>query len=640
MAWYEPEETVGALWHKMVGAPPGPPHFANASVTLADLKNRLSVFFRGLGGHGAIEIKAAGAVPTDYRLSFRERLGHSSAHHNGLRFDGKNLFLPDQMDAYPEAQLNTMLYFWLAAFAVCAKNHFIQYPADPLQADLVRLHQAQKTSHEVLQHFPGLKARYLRLCEALRASRPARNLPPVETEIERTIFAMLGGLRSGFIELVEADTPDISHIQAPPDYRSFMPVILWGEPNVRPSGNTKKPASQTASNSNESEDGGDKTYVAQRRNADQAKQKDALLFNRFEAVLSIAEMLNLRRTIDDESSDNAKKAADDLDELSLVESDKAPTTRIKFDLDLAPQDVDRERLSKGILYKEWDWREGRYMPDYCRVLHAQASTETQADGWKPDKAASRRIRAVARRFEALRPKRQILHRQLDGEELDMDALVRSYCDLTAMGEGSDNVFLQTRELERDLSVAVLFDASRSTESWVKGRQVIDVAKEALFALTMGLSASNDSHAIYSFSSLKRNRVFIETIKAFSEKSGHDVLARISALRPGHYTRLGAAVRHVSALLGGEASERKLLLVITDGKPNDLDHYEGRYGVEDTRRAIIEARAAGQAVFGITVDSKARSYFPYMFGQRAFSILHHPDKLVQALPLIFQHLVAR
>lgn len=80
-------------------------------------------------------------------------------------------------------------------------------------------------------------------------------------------------------------------------------------------------------------------------------------------------------------------------------------------------------------------------------------------------------------------------------------------------------------------------------------------------------------------------------------------------------------------------------MITDGKPNDLDHYEGRYGVEDTRRAILEARALEQAVFGMTVDSKARHYFPYMFGQRGFSILNNPDKVLQSLPLIFQHLVA-
>jgi nitric oxide reductase NorD protein len=638
MAWYEPEETVGAIWHKMVGAPPGPPHFEHAGVPLEAMKTRLGVFFRGLGGDGAIGIKAVNAAPAHYRMSFRERLGHSRAYHNGMRFDGENLLLPSRLDAFADPGQNEALYFWLAAFAVCAPVNSRPLPPDRLQADIMRLRAAKTTTDAVLYRFVGLRGRYQNLCDALRASRPARNLPPVEAEIERTIFAMLGGPRGGFIEWVEADNPDISTLQAPAEYHAFMPVILWGEqkaPEGRPG---KRPAPDSQSQSSEAKDGGKKNYAAKRRNADQAKKKHALLYNRFEAVMSIAEMLNLRRTIDDDSTDNAKKAADDLDEMSLIETRKVPATRIKFDLDLAPQDVDRERLSEGVLYKEWDWRRGSYLKDHCRILHSPSRVEAGAAVWVPDKAASRRIRAVARRFEALRPRRQLLHRQLDGPDLDMDAMVRAQCDLVAMGQGSDQVFIQSRALDRDLSVAVLFDASRSTESWVKGRQVIEVAKEALFALTAGLSASNDPHAIYSFSSLRRNRVFVDTIKDYSEQSGSQVRAKIGAMRPGHYTRLGAAIRHVSALLNAQPSERKLLLVITDGKPNDLDHYEGRYGVEDTRRSILEARALEQAVFGITVDSKARSYFPYMFGQRGFSIMHHPDKLVQALPLIFQHLV--
>ncbi len=638
MAWYEPEETVGALWHKIVGAPPGPPHFSDAAVQLSEIKNRLGVFFRGLGGDGAIAIKAANGTPADYRLSFRERLGHSSAQYNGLRFDGESLLLPDRLDAYSKPELNEALYFWLAAFAVCGPNPPASLPKDRLLADIMRLRIIKQTTDIALQRFAGLQNRHMALCAALRANRPQRELPPVEDKIEQTVLAMLGGPSGGYINLIEAKDPDLSGLHAPDDYRSFMPVILWGEHNTRAKATSKKTTPHTAE-AGASEDGGEKTYAAKRRNADQAKQKDALLFNRFEAVLSIAEMLNLRRTIDDESLDNAKKAADDLDEISLVETKKTPTTRIKFDLDLAPQDVERERLSDGLLYKEWDGRSGQYLVDHCRVLHTQAKVEYGANVWTPDKAANRRVRAVARRFEALRPRRQTLHRQLDGADLDMDAVVRSRCDLAAMGEGSGNVFIQSREVDRDLNVAVLFDASRSTESWIEGRQVIDVAKEALFALTLGLTASNDPHAIYSFSSLRRDRVYVETIKAFFEKSDAAVLAKIGAIRPGHYTRLGAAIRHVATVLERQPCERKLLLVITDGKPNDLDHYEGRYGVEDTRRAIVEARALGHAVFGITVDSKARSYFPYMFGQQAFSIVHHPDKLVQALPLIFQHLVA-
>ncbi len=174
---------------------------------------------------------------------------------------------------------------------------------------------------------------------------------------------------------------------------------------------------------------------------------------------------------------------------------------------------------------------------------------------------------------------------------------------------------------------------------MENRQVLDVAKEALTALTLGLSACGDDHALYSFSSCKRQRVWVQTIKDFAESDGAAVLARIARLRPGYYTRLGAAIRHASACLQQRANQRRLLLVITDGKPNDLDHYEGRYGVEDTARAIREARRLGHAVFGITIDAKAQAYFPRIFGQNAFSIVGHIGALTSALPLIYRHIVA-
>ena len=168
--------------------------------------------------------------------------------------------------------------------------------------------------------------------------------------------------------------------------------------------------------------------------------------------------------------------------------------------------------------------------------------------------------------------------------------------------------------------------------------MIDIEREALAALAWGLDACGDSFAIHAFSSLKRNRVFVQEVKRFAEPMAEAVEHRIAALKPGHYTRLGAAIRHMSALLAKEARKRRLLLVITDGKPNDLDHYEGRHGIEDSRMAVQEARRAGHAVFGITVDRDGKSWFPRLFGQGAFALIPHPEKLTQALPQIYRQLV--
>ncbi len=104
------------------------------------------------------------------------------------------------------------------------------------------------------------------------------------------------------------------------------------------------------------------------------------------------------------------------------------------------------------------------------------------------------------------------------------------------------------------------------------------------------------------------------------------------------TRFGAAVRHVAGLLADRPQRQRLLLLLSDGKPNDMDHYEGRYAIEDTRKAIQEARRAGLAVFGITIDRKAQDYFPVLFGPGAYAMVHHIDRLPQTLPIIYRQLI--
>jgi nitric oxide reductase NorD protein len=253
--------------------------------------------------------------------------------------------------------------------------------------------------------------------------------------------------------------------------------------------------------------------------------------------------------------------------------------------------------------------------------------------------ARRRIRSVRRQFEALRPKRVQLTRQIEGQDIDIEAAISARAELAATGEHSDRVYVSSRSQERDLAVSILFDASRSTETYVAGRQVIDIAREALMALAWGLDACGDDTAIDAFSSLRRDRVFVQSCKSFDESMDATVEARIAGLKPGHYTRLGAAVRHASANLAKRPRQRRLLLVLTDGKPNDLDHYEGRHGIEDSHMAVREARRLGQSVFGITIDHKSQATFARIFGKGGYVVIPDPEKLTAALPHLYRHLVS-
>ncbi len=644
----EPEETVGNLWHRLVGGHTTVASFPEAAVRFEGVAARLRVFFRGLGGEAGVEIRSAAPEVSHHRLTGRRRLGSRSERIACARFDGDHLSLPDTIDVFPDSRLNEDLYYWLAAWSAVGGANADELPRHPVRRDLARIGRAVRISDCVVERFPGLSTIHHRLKAATLAQRPQRRLPETEARIEVTICKALGDAGTLSVEPLDIAALASRSLsprergeivgEAPLDYRTYLPVPLWGEIDPRPRREARN-ESEAEPGSGKSAGGDGRVRRARRRATDQVNRKGGLFVHRFEKILTWAEHLNLHRDVEDDDEDSARKAADDHDEIGVGKLERKASTRLKIDLDLAPADVDLERLSAKLSYPEWDYRRQAMLADHVRILERQGETAPVGTGWTPGPKMERRIRAVRRQFEALRPRRELLGRQLDGHELDMDALIRSKADMIACGEGSDHIYRQTREQSRDLSVAVLIDASRSTESFVEDRMVLDVEREALVALAEGLDACGDEAAVLSFSSLRRDRVFVSRLKAFGEKAGPHVRARISALKPGFYTRLGAAIRHTSRLLAARPSRKKLLIVLTDGKPNDLDHYEGRYGVEDTRHAIIEARRAGQAVFGITIDSKAQGYFPRIFGARGFAIVGHPSRLTQALPVLYRHLIA-
>ena len=633
---WEPEETIGKLWHNFASRLGAPEAHDSAAVDLCEVSARLAVLFRGLGGNPSVELRPVSDEVSHHRLSWRRQLGADVESLPRTSFDGEILRLPKQLSVLPTREANGVLYVWLAAVAAHAPERVDE--DDPLRADLRALAATRQMVAQTLENAPGLSDLYTALCDGILNFRPRTHLPPIETAVEAVARHMLGdALPETAQPLWQAVTSgQYEGLNAPRKYMNFRPVPLW--PELRPVQFSQGHEVESRDTEGPPEEAGDGTHRARRRKADQAERSDSFILHKFEAILSWTEFLNLNRRVDDDDPDNAKKAADDQDEIGLGQISKAPPTRLKLHLDLAPEDVDRERVSGRVTYPEWDTRVGRYLPDHCCVLTSVAEAGESNAAYANDAAAARRIRAVKRQFEALRPGRVTTRGHLDGDALDTDAAVRSQVDRLANGDGSDRVWEQSRPEARDLAVSILLDVSRSTESAVTGRAVIDIEREALDALAWGLEACGDDFAIHAFSSLKRDRVYVQRCKGFDEPMTPLVEQRIGSLRPGFYTRMGAAIRHASADLSLQANQRRLLLVLTDGKPNDLDHYEGRHGIEDTAMAVREARRAGHAVYGVTVDRTGKSWFARMFGQGGFAIIPDPDKLIYALPQIYRQLV--
>ncbi len=619
----EPEETVGNLWHGLAEGLDAAVHYPGAAVSLTEVRTSLGVLFRALGGAAGVELSEVPAEAAQHRRSLPRRVAADHDKIHVASFDGHSLRLPPVIDCFDARALNRANYLWLTALAALTDLETATLPdmaKDPFAFDATQIALNAQAIDRALASCPGLRAAYAEMTRRVRATRPEQFLTKAEAAIELAICDHLEG-RGGAAPALTA---------AAPRYAPFQPVPIWLRFAAQGAGSSAEEAAETDQKPPAA--ALTKRKLGLRKDRGEANRKDSFILHRFESILSWAESMNLNRSVDDDDDENAQKAADDHDEITLSKVDKRAATRLRVHLDLSPADADHEALAGASTYPEWNWRSHSYMDGHCRVL--EAPPQHSNDAFTPDQ---RRIRDVRRQFEALRPRRILRPRQIDGQELDLDALIASRAEIAATERGSDRIWQASRQIERDLSVAFLVDTSRSTEAAVGDASVIDVARNTLAALAGGISAAGDRLGVWGFCSLRRDRVFVTCCKDFDTEMTPEVIGNIGALRPNHYTRLGAAIRHVSAKLSEETAARKLLIVLTDGKPNDLDHYEGRHGIEDSHMAVREARRAGLTLHGVIIDEDGQDWFARIFGRGGFTLLPNPSRLTRALPDIYRQL---
>ena len=614
----EPEETIGNLWHDMAHGMGGDNAYPDAAVRFADVRRSLAVLFRALGGSAGVELGEVPATLVRHRRTLKRKVGAEREKEYVARFDGERLRLPPLIAAFPDAKLNKACYFWLTALAAC--GDMLEETDHPRANDWAQIHANAAAMDRAFTACPGLRNAYAKMCEFTLATRQNPSLPLAEAAMEQAVRDQLSGITAQ--QQVE---------ETERGYLPFAPVPFWLRFSRSVAGDVAQSADETSAPPPAAATTTRK--MGDRKDRGEANRTDSFILHRFESILSWVESMNLNRSVDDDDDENAQKAAEDQDEITLSKVDKRAATRLRLHLDLSPADADHEKLAGEFTYPEWNHRSHSYMADHCRVLDAPAVPD-MVNPFTPD---PKRIREVRRQFETLRPRRILRPRQIDGSELDLDALVTAQANLAAIGESSDRIWQSARQVERDLAVAFLIDTSRSTEAAVGDTCVIDVAREALAALSTGIDAAGDQLGIWGFSSLRRDRVFLTRCKGFETKMSADVIANICALKPGHYTRLGAAIRHTSAMLAEQSAARKLLIVLTDGKPNDLDHYEGQHGIEDSHMAVREARRSGQSLHGVIIDEDGQDWFARIFGRGGFSLLSNPKNLTRALPDIYRTL---
>ncbi len=601
------EEYIGNLWHQTVTRWADTAHHPHA-VRLEDMQKPIGILFRAAGGMGTLRFMAASEQTIGGHRSWLHRIAGSGTRAALSVLESDVLALPPVLAVFNETELNRDLYLWLAMLAASYDN------TGQWVADNVRATQC------ALTHFSGFAPRYARLLEAQRALRPAlSHLAGKAADAEKIILNALSG------------TSAAAKVLTPKD---VAPVWLWIVASEPSDAKKSSPPASMLPKPPTTPRSPQATDNKRRRAKKQAYEKPRapmILPFRAESLLTWDEKIQSNRATDDDEDNNAIAAADDMETLSIADEGETLAARVRFDLDLPSSAADDAVIGEGHYFPEWDFRSAQLVAEHCCVQELLATPSATFSPPAPLRHVARQLR---RKLEVLRNAPRCLRGQESGDNIDMDAWVKFQTDsLGGRITHSDTppIYIRNVRGERSLSTLLLADLSQSTDAYANNEsRIIDLIRDALYVFGEALSAVGDPFAIWGFSSVRRHNVRMQHIKSFEDRWNTAVCNRVGAIRPGYYTRMGAAIRHATAQLEQRSERKRLLMLLTDGKPNDLDIYEGRYGLEDTRHAIHEARLAGLTPFCVTIDADAHDYLPQIFGKQGYAMMRHPQDLVHQL----------
>ena len=291
------------------------------------------------------------------------------------------------------------------------------------------------------------------------------------------------------------------------------------------------------------------------------------------------------------------------------------------------------------LYHEWDYNTKTYRPDWVSLYE---TLHPSGDAAYIDRLLAKHA-ALAKRLkqlmELLKPQHYVRVRyQEDGSELDLDVAIRSLIDLKGGSTPDTRINMSHRHDGRDIAVMILLDLSASLADIPDGceQSILELSQEAVALLGWSIQGLGDKFAIAGFSSNTRHEVRYQHIKGYSEQWDDTVKGRLAAMEAGYSTRMGAALRHASHYLGNQRAEKKIMLVLTDGEPSDIDATDPQLLIEDAHKAVQELDQQGIYTYCINLDPKADDYVERIFGNQ-YLVIDKIERLPEKLPKLFMSL---
>lgn len=552
-------------------------------VTLSEIKPRLTLLARALCG-----------VPIEIFPAEREG-----------GYKNLNFFLPINCSLFPTKEENLKFYFFRTAYLSVQKQLNLNWTSlEDLQQ--LSLDKAQETAPLVLeklfQEYPSLEDWYYEAVPKL----------PLEKNKETADFSWLYG--KWMKNSPEVDASDV--------LQNFDDVATKIQNSV---------VAETTLHANAVEE-------IQSLAIDKKQQEDYVLMHSFEKIETAEEFNGNWRDFD--GKDDLKEHQDALEEMnmrftvrvddmvhSVYQADFIENTSIA-------ESAEVDEKGFHLKYDEWDFKKRNYLPGFCKV-YPKSQIKTHPSYYKNTMAKYKTtLNGLRKMLTSVNNKMQQQRRQLQGEAFDLDALTDLYTDIHSGKSPDERVYLSNRKKNKDIAILVLLDLSLSSDGYAAGNRVIDVEKEVSILFGEILHEFDIDFAIDGFYSKTRNFTTYLTLKDFNE-NWNSAKHKIGAIEPNGYTRIGPALRHAGARLDQIDSKNKWIIVLSDGKPNDYDKYEGQHGIQDIKQALRELNERKINSYALAIEAQAKYYLPQMFGQNHYQILTSPEALLKSLVKLYE-----
>ena len=554
------------------------------AVHLNDLKPRLTIFARAITGK-VIEIFEA------------EREGG---------YKNNNFFLPTKFSEFPSVEENISFYLFRILYLSIQKN--------------LELNWNDNQEHELVE-------------SQLKATENSKII--LESLFDQ--FPITKKYHQKFIQFYSEKAPNASEV----DY-TFM-YGKWMRNN--PEDDNEDTLKNFTDKVKKAEENKPKTTLKSKAveeivsvQVDVKQQEDAVLQHQFEKVETAEEFGGNFKDFDgDDDLEDHSNALDDVNMKYTVRVDNTAHSVYQADFienTTVSESAEVDSAGYHIKYDEWDYSKRAYKQNFCKV-YPKTLLKTAIPYYKKTLLNNNSTLVGLRKMlTTVNNKYQQQRRQTQGEEFDIDAITDLFVDVHSGHTPSEKIYLSKRKKEKDLSILLLLDISLSSDGYAAGNRVIDVEKQVSILFGEILNEFNIDFSIDCFYSKTRNHSTYLTVKGFDE-DWNKAKFKVGAVEPSGYTRIGAALRHSGAMLDKRDTKNKWVILISDGKPNDYDKYEGKYGVNDVKQALRELNERQINSYALAIEAQAKYYLPQMFGQNHYQILTTPVELLQSLVKLYE-----